>query len=30
VLWLTGFVHRAELDEGLATLRRARARMGTT
>ena len=29
VLWLTGFVHRAELDEGLAAYRRVRARMGT-
>lgn len=29
VLWLTGFVHRAELDQGLAMLRRARTRMGT-
>ena len=28
VLWLTGFVHRAELDEGLAAFRRLRARMG--
>jgi O-antigen/teichoic acid export membrane protein len=28
VLWLTGFVHRAELDQGLALLRSARARMG--
>jgi O-antigen/teichoic acid export membrane protein len=29
VLWLTGFAHRAELEQGLATLRRLRARMGT-
>ncbi|HWE58953.1 MAG TPA: oligosaccharide flippase family protein [Solirubrobacteraceae bacterium] len=29
VLWLTGFVHRAELDQGLALLRSARARIGT-
>jgi O-antigen/teichoic acid export membrane protein len=28
VLWLTGFVHRAELDQGLAMLRALRARMG--
>jgi O-antigen/teichoic acid export membrane protein len=28
VLWLTGFVHRAELDQGLALLRTVRARMG--
>jgi O-antigen/teichoic acid export membrane protein len=28
VLWLTGFVHRAELDQGLALLRGVRARMG--
>lgn len=28
VLWLTGFVHRAELDQGLALLRSVRARMG--
>jgi O-antigen/teichoic acid export membrane protein len=28
VLWLTGFVHRAELDQGLAMLRGVRARMG--
>jgi O-antigen/teichoic acid export membrane protein len=29
VLLLTGFVHRAELDQGLALLRSARARIGT-
>ena len=29
VLWLTGFLHRAEVDQGLAMLRRVRARMGT-
>jgi len=29
VLWLTGFVHRAELDQGLAVLRRVRTRIGT-
>jgi O-antigen/teichoic acid export membrane protein len=29
VLWLTGFVHRAELDQGWAALRRLRTRMGT-
>jgi O-antigen/teichoic acid export membrane protein len=29
VLWLTGFMHRAELDEGRAVLRRLRTRMGT-
>ena len=28
VLWLTGFMHRAELDQGVAALRRVRARMG--
>jgi O-antigen/teichoic acid export membrane protein len=28
VLWLTGFVHRAELDQGLALLRSVRTRMG--
>jgi O-antigen/teichoic acid export membrane protein len=28
VLWLTGFVHRAELDQGLAMLRGLRARIG--
>jgi O-antigen/teichoic acid export membrane protein len=28
VLWLTGFVHRAELDQGLELLRGVRARMG--
>jgi hypothetical protein len=28
VLWLTGFMHRAELDQGAAALRRVRARMG--
>jgi O-antigen/teichoic acid export membrane protein len=28
VLWLTGFAHRAELDQGLAALRGLRARMG--
>ena len=28
VLWLTGFMHRAELDQGLAALRGVRARMG--
>ena len=27
VLWLTGFVHRAELDQGVAALRSLRARM---
>jgi O-antigen/teichoic acid export membrane protein len=27
VLWLTGFLHRAELDQGLAALRQARARL---
>ena len=30
VLWATGFMHRAELDQGLAAMRRLRARMGTT
>jgi O-antigen/teichoic acid export membrane protein len=29
VLWLTGFVHRAELDQGLAMLRGLRARIGS-
>jgi hypothetical protein len=29
VLLLTGFVHRAELDQGLAMMRRLRTRMGT-
>ncbi|MDE3134171.1 MAG: lipopolysaccharide biosynthesis protein [Acidobacteriota bacterium] len=29
VLWLTGFMHRAELDQGVALLRRVRTRMGT-
>jgi O-antigen/teichoic acid export membrane protein len=29
VLWLTGFVHRAELDQGLGLLRGLRARMGS-
>ena len=29
VLWLTGFAHRAELDQGLAAVRSIRARMGT-
>jgi O-antigen/teichoic acid export membrane protein len=29
VLWLTGFLHRAEIDQGLAMLRRVRARMRT-
>lgn len=29
VLWLTGFVHRAELEQGLAMVRRLRTRMGT-
>jgi O-antigen/teichoic acid export membrane protein len=29
VLWLTGFAHRAELDQGLAALRQVRARLGT-
>jgi hypothetical protein len=28
VLWLTGFVHRAELDQGLGMLRSLRARIG--
>ncbi len=28
VLWFTGFMHRAELDQGVAALRRVRARMG--
>jgi hypothetical protein len=28
VLWGTGFVHRAELDQGLALLRGLRARIG--
>jgi O-antigen/teichoic acid export membrane protein len=30
VLWLTGFVHRAEFDQGLAMLRGLRARIGST
>jgi O-antigen/teichoic acid export membrane protein len=29
VLWVTGFVHRAELDQGLATLRGLRGRIGS-
>jgi O-antigen/teichoic acid export membrane protein len=29
VLWLTGFMHRAELDQGLAALRQLRARLRT-
>jgi O-antigen/teichoic acid export membrane protein len=29
VLWVTGFLHRAEVDQGLALLRRVRTRMGT-
>ena len=29
VLWATGFAHRAELDQGLAALRHARARLRT-
>ncbi len=29
VLWLTGFVHRAELDQGLGFVRSLRARMGS-
>jgi O-antigen/teichoic acid export membrane protein len=28
VLWLTGFVHRSEIDHGLAALRRLQARLG--
>ena len=28
VLWSTGFMHRAELDQGVAALRRVRARIG--
>jgi O-antigen/teichoic acid export membrane protein len=30
VLWLIGFAHRAELEQGLAALRQARARLGAT
>ncbi len=30
VLWATGFLHRAELDQGLATFRRLRGRMGAS